>query len=105
MGDALPECIVDEGGEGRRLEWMYMDARGEMLGDLVRTDNGEEGGSERGSEGESEGVSEGGSERRDAGDDDDNGGVVSIVLYLFINDIIDVLCSSKKDSLSIRSCS
>lgn len=40
MGDALPEQMVDGGGEGSRPEC----ARGDMVGDLVRTDKGDEGG-------------------------------------------------------------
>lgn len=34
--------MVDGGGEGSRPEWQGM--RGEMVGDLVRTDKGDEGG-------------------------------------------------------------
>lgn len=64
MGDALPEQMVDGGGEGSRP------ARGEMVGEtvgeLVRTDKGDEGG-----------LVDGGSEKPGADDDNEDTSIVS----------------------------
>ncbi len=48
MGDALPEGTVDGGDRGRETLPYEREVRGEMVGDAVRTDSGEDGGSEGG---------------------------------------------------------
>lgn len=53
IGDALPDGTVEGGDRGRALPYA-IEVRGEMVGDAVSTDSGEDGGSEE---------EEGGSER------------------------------------------
>lgn len=45
MGDALPEGTV-EGGDRGRTFWYSRDVRGEIVGEEVSTESGEDGGSE-----------------------------------------------------------